>query len=241
MNHFADIGFKGASTQELLETSKFIKRGKIVAAKKHNYSLAKDKSGASLWFWYSKDGISCLNPHFEGKTRSKVFLTGVETTSNCENCVVLTGWMSPSEDDNPDSGFYPFGFSVPNYFSLKEFSFPQIADVQICAFAEEISVYEDEEDFNKQNKDLAANFFIPSGRFPVDENRRSEALFAGTIQSAKKLKNSFTGMEFYWLVVDTYGASIDLVCGLEMDKFDLRSKKIVSGRFWLSGIIMDKV
>lgn len=238
MGHFTDIGFKVDTTKDLQKVSRLIRKGQSMPATKHNYSCVNDKSGASLWFWYSEKGIECLNPHFNGTTESKVFLIAKEIESKCENCIVLVGWMSPTDNQNPESGSYPFGFSIPNFFTLEKIIFPQLVSVQITAFAGEIKVYKDEKDFSNNKKDFAPCYFIPSGRFPVDEKRRAESNFAGKVEMVKKMRNALTRQKFYWMIVDTYGTKIDVVCDDSMINHKVVPGNIIDGTFWLSGKII---
>lgn len=239
MSNFNQIGFKVDSSSDLQNISKLAAKGKSISVVKNKYSLVSDKSDAALWFWYSEKRIECLNPHFNGKTESTVSLVSKEVNSKCENCIRLSGWMTPADDNDPESGLYPFSFSIPNYFQYQEIKFPNLAKVQITAFAQEIKVYRNEAEFNRDNEKLAPYYFFPAVKTSADQKAVAEAHFAGKVEMVKKLKNNLGKQTFYWLVVETYGTKIDVVCESSKISGKIKLGNIISGSFYLSGMIVD--
>jgi hypothetical protein len=139
-----------------------------------------------------------------------------------------------------------------------------ILELQVAAFADEIALYKNEEDFNAA-QDTEAQFsvqsFVPIGLFPpgelpdeedlVDDDRFGEALlkirgdyqpvaqalFSGVVHRCEKRINPFTQGAFWWLQVETYAAEYDVVVDPSLLQEEPAPGDIVQGQFWMAARI----
>jgi hypothetical protein len=92
---------------------------------------------------------------------------------------------------------------------------------------------------------MAAESLIPSGLFHAEggakEPLQAEAIFNGHILAAERRTNPDTSQDFYWCLVQTYGATIDVVADPVLIDEEPRVGGILSGSFWLSGRIVDGI
>lgn len=245
MSNFSNIGFNVAGDEafeQLLDNA--YQKSKAIKVKEGVYSVYTDASGAALFIQLDHSNV-CIgaNPHFKGKSKRTVCLTNtIESTQS-----VLDGsfhcWAAPSEENNPDSGEYPFVFEVPDFRTIGSINFPKNFPIQLTAFAQELSVYENEEAYdNSQASEIkfAAQSFIPTGLYSSGEDDNQDqsqafGMFTGTIKEYELKKNQLTNQEFYWLLVDTLGGEIDVVADSIFFKTAPVINGIVHGQFWLSG------
>lgn len=244
INHFTTIGLPIHIGKDL---EKFAQRtydkNKVMIVKQGKYFIFTDKSGAQLYLQLNKnDQFIGANPHFSGNTTRRVGLSRRIDGKYLDG--EIYAWAEPVNPKEPDSGLYPFVFDVPDYYLLPDIKFPSMATIQLAAFSENISIFEDEKSFSNQegNSQLASNFFIPSGLFaPNGKNMnppQSHALFAAKIISVEKLLNHATGIEFIHLCADTYGGDIDIVIDVKKLKHLPVPGNVIQGSFWLSGKVI---
>ncbi|WP_046759380.1 hypothetical protein [Kordia jejudonensis] len=251
MSNLSDIGFDIQSEEDLYSlTEKAYQKSIPLKTLKGTYFIFSDASGAELWIQMSKKNkLIGVNPHFKGKSKRTVSLTA--TIDRPESILdgAFHSWAAPTENDNPESGVYPFVFDVPNHKKYLGIEIPQTVDIQLSAFAQEFDYYESEDAFaNEQEGEpkWSSQSFVPSGLFNQNEGNNSNppealGLFAGIIKEAEKRKNEFTGQEFYWMLVDTLGGEVDVLADLRF--FTTTSPKkggIVHGQFWLSGSLLNE-
>jgi len=249
MSNLSDIGFDIETEQEFHKlVEKAYEKGKPKKAEKGTYFQYSDSSGAELWIQFDKrNEIIGANPHFKGKSRRKVCLT--TEIERCESILdgAFHAWADPLEDNNPESGAYPFVFDVPDIKSLGKVIFPQDIEIQLSAFAQEFDYYKSEEEFSKKQEGepkWASQSFVPSGLFNPNENESNPnppealGLFAGIIKEYSKKKNQLTEQEFYWLLIETLGGEIDVVADLRFFEDNPNIGGVVHGQFWLSGQLM---
>jgi hypothetical protein len=124
---------------------------------------------------------------------------------------------------------------------------PAVGDVQIAAFAHELSVFRSEREFqDSQTGELkfATESFIPSGLFtPGGETTdppRAHAVFTGRILEAGTRWNALMNRPFRWATVQTYGGTFDVVMDPDLVEVEPVPGGILSGSFWLSGIILPR-
>ncbi len=251
MSNLSDIGFDIQSEEDfysLLERA--YEKSTSLLTTKGTYFQFSDKSGAELWIQMSKKNeLLGANPHFKGKSKRKVSITASIDRPESVLDGAFHSWADPMENDNPESGAYPFVFDVPNHKKYVGIEIPQTIEIQLSAFAQEFEYYESEDDFaNGQEGEpkWASQSFVPSGLFNPgegDDPNPPEALgiFAGIIKQTEKRKNEFTGQEFYWMLVDTLGGEIDVLADLRF--FENSAPKVggvVHGQFWLSGDLLSE-
>ncbi|HSW97093.1 MAG TPA: hypothetical protein VLF89_04680 [Candidatus Saccharimonadales bacterium] len=256
VSHLSDIGFNVKDQSEFMQIAQHtFEKGKRVGAYNGSYIKWQLKSGAELWLQLNDQGeVIGMTPGFLGESSRKVSIiysaTGHEGTLDGS----FKAWADPV-DENPETGQYPFLFESPHFYTVPNFDFPYLTNIQLTAFAEKIECFDIEKEYyksdiaqlggkNKEGKPLqfASNSFIPIGSF-VSKGKREQAVakFTGRIIKFEERKNEFTENSFIWMIVDTLGGEIDIVT----DPSLLNKKPVVggyvSGTFWLSGkILKDK-
>jgi hypothetical protein len=244
MSHLSSIGFPVNTEQDFQSlANKLYERGERIKATNGFYIRFADNSGAELYLQENQNKeIIGMNPHFRGKGKMKVCLTNAVKRGGSEMDGAFHGWADPTEDNNPDTGIYPFVFDVPDFYSLENIKFPFTTTVQISAFAHELSLYENEQDFNaKQNEKMkfAPESFIPSGLFSpggqTTEPPEANGIFTGRILEVEEKMNVFTKEKFYWFLVKTLGGEFDVVSDIKLISQPPKVGGIASGSFWLSG------
>lgn len=85
--------------------------------------------------------IISLNPQFSGTSISTVRL--IEKVESPTSTALDGQVYSETELRNPEEFVYPFDFGLPD-MSLHKIHFPVIKDVNLAAFAHELSIYADE-------------------------------------------------------------------------------------------------
>ena len=244
-SHFSTIGFP-VQTQE--DMNKFVltaaNAGIKTVADHGVYIQWQEKNGAELWVQADNEKkIIGVNPHFSGKAKMEVGLVNnVSRKNDSELDGAYYGWADPT-DENPQSGVFPFVFDSPNFY-LNTINFLKKVSVQLAGFAHEVTVYKNEEAFQKAQTPpaFAPESFIPSGLFSPGGGEttppQAHAIFTGRVIQSSVLKNSFTKMKYHWALVRTLGGEIDVVIDSSLVNGQINAGNILSGSFWLSGRII---
>lgn len=252
MSNFSSIGFIVHTKEEFQTLVKFcFDNGQDIKCSDGAYYVYSDKSGAELYGQLDDHNeVIGMNPHFRGKSERKVCLTATYSRPESELDGAFHCWADPENENEPESGAYPFVFDVPDFKTIGEIDYPKDFKIQLTAFAQEIDVYDDEQEFaDKQNPigdgdkplKFASQSFIPSGLFNEEENSSPQAtgFFAGTIKEWKLLTNEKTKENFYWLLVETLGGEVDVVFDPKLTSKEPKVGGVAQGVFWLSGKLLD--
>lgn len=248
MNDLSNIGFEVETMEDFKElVVKACNRGKEVPADNGYYMHYSDKSGAEIWAQInSENNIIGAHPHFKGKSKRTVCLVNNVEREGTHLDGAYYAWANPKDENNPESGDYPFVFDVPNFKTNKKIKLPQNVQIQLTAFAWSVNCYDSEEEFDKkQNQELkyAVQSFIPSGLFsPKGEDTRpaqAHGIFTGNIIEWEKRTNEFSGKQFYWLLVETLGGQVDVVADEIYFDEEPKIAGVIHGQFWLSGCILN--
>jgi hypothetical protein len=247
VSHYSTIGMPLASEEDV---NALIQRvftvGERVAAPIGEYRRWSDPSGAEAWLQLgAKNEFMGMNPHYAGRSAVTVGLTArLASAGPSELDGSFHGWADPA-GEAPDSGCYPFVFDTPDYRLHDGLPLPARTQVQIAAFAHEISAFETVAAFEaSQTGELkyGSQSFIPSGLFrPTDDSSAPPpalAMFAGHVLAAEKKINGLTNRAFYWALAETYGGAYDVVIDPDLLSGAPAVGGVISGSFWLSGRII---
>lgn len=245
-SNFSTIGLPIASQEDLSALADRIgPLAERLAAPGGAYFRWSDPSGAEIWLQVSANNeLIGMNPHYAGQSAVRVGLTArLASAGPSELDGSFHGWADPA-GDAPDTGCYPFVFDAPDYRLHEELSLPARKDVQIAAFAHEITAFETVAAYEaSQTGDLkyASQSFIPSGLFtPAGDSTvppQARAIFTGHVLVAEEKINVLTGRAFYWALVETLGGTYDLVIDSSLLPGAPAVGGVISGSFWLSGVI----
>ena len=249
MSNFSNIGFNVETEeafQELL--AKAFQLSQPVKISEGSYSVFTDSSGAQLYIQFN-DQNECIgaNPYFQGKSKRTVCLTATVERTESELDGAFHCWADPSEENYPDSGAYPFVFDLPDFKTIAPIEFPKNLDIQLTAFAHELSMYESEKAYaESQTSELkfAAQSFIPTGLFSSAEESdpgpaQASGFFTGLIKQWEHKKNGMTGEAFSWLLVDTLGGEVDVVADSRYFENEPKINGVIQGEFCLSGRLIN--
>lgn len=215
------------------------------------YLKFSDKSGAEIWLQGNFDQeLIGFNPHFAGQSRRKVALTNLIERETSELDGGFHAWANPSDENDAESGEYPFVFDAPDFRAVPNVQFPQTVEIQLTAFASnDLQLFANEKDYsdNQENEiKYAAKSFVPTGLFTFDEETgktgelgatRPIGKFSGEIKQFALKTNSLSNENFYWFLVETLGGEVDVVVDVKYVPHEPQIGNIVSGQFWLSGKI----
>lgn len=249
MSNFSNIGFTVSSQEELSELiNHAYAQGTPIEVNEGVYVIYKDASQAELWVQVNNQNEYVgLNPHYRGKSKRRVRLTNEILSPHSELDGAFYAWAEPVTDSQEvESGQYPFVFDVPDARVYTQVKFPQDLDIQLTAFAQELSVFASEAAFNQSQAEdevkWATQSFIPSGLFsPKDDGCQGPsayAIFTGFIKEVELKTNALSQEQFYWLLVDTLGGEVDIVADPRYFIETPQVGGVVSGQFWLSGHLL---
>jgi hypothetical protein len=247
VSNLSSLGF-AQSTQE--EDDDFL--DKILASDLLEYETDKgsylcwrqDESfGPEIWLQGIDGNIIALTPYFRGKSKATIALTKkIEDTEESPLYGLVHAYANPTDEN--ESGDYPFAFEMTCLQSYKFDDLPLVMDISLSAICQGYEYWDNEEahasDLRSKAPEepiMASESFIPTGLFTDEENPYPApiALLTGRILETKKIKNTQSGNEFYWALVQSYGISIDVVIDPYYVKKKLKKGGIISGSFYLSG------
>jgi hypothetical protein len=252
MSNLSDIGFPVQNEQDvnilITETIQYVES---IKCPQGFYLRFADDSGAEIYLQGNNEQeLIGFNPHFAGKSQRKVALTKLIERDSSELDGGFYAWANP-KDFEMDAGDYPFVFDAPNFRLSSEMRLPQVREIQLTAFASnDFKIFADEKEYGDSQEDeikRAAKSFVSSGLFASDAKdetsdssaARPIAIFAGIIKEFDLKKNTLSGNNFYWFLVDTLGGETDVVADMKLVLDAPKIGGVVSGQFWLSGKLSD--
>jgi hypothetical protein len=246
-SHFSTVGFAVKTPEEFKALAeRVLGQAEAVAAERGEYRLWAGSGGEELWVQLDEKGdIIGMSPHFSGKSRFKVGLQErVRRKGGTALDGAFYGWASPKTEALED-GEYPFVFDSPDAGTYSQLQLPGIAEAQIAAFTQQVKSYDSPEAFegsqSRQIK-LGSQSFIPSGSFTPgggsNHTLQPEALITGYVAEAAVRRNSLTGVEYYWALVDSLGGRFDVLIDPSLLRAVPAAGGVLSGIFWLSGRLL---
>lgn len=244
-SQFSAIGFAVSSGEDLAALATHVaERADTFDVPDGQYLRWAPPSGEQLWLQLTRKGDAMgMTPHFAGRGRMRV---GIEARVTRQTHTPLDstflGWANPP-DGASTGGEYPFAFDCPNGALHASLPLPATMEVQMAAFAQQVSIYRSDEDYRAaqeaQGLPFAPRSFIPSGLIaPSGEPLNppeSHALISGVVVETAEPRNSVTGQPFCWALVDTIGGTFDVVIDFELLDGPVAVGNIVAGWFWLTG------
>lgn len=231
-NFYDNIGLTVHSDediQELLETLSDTAMQHTPTANGSYYRYYDSASGIALWLCLNPDNqITEILPDFIGQSRNIVNAYAYQTEANNPLLGNCYAWAQENAAeaaknlaaDSEEEGLYPFLFSVMGFLhaqSILPLEQAATAELQLTAFARNITCYANEAEFEaaqaEQETQFATQSFIPTGLFTNEEHENSAplALFCGEILQIKRQQNPLSGEYFVSLLVQTHGMQIDVV------------------------------
>jgi hypothetical protein len=245
-NRLSTIGFP------LLDVSEFSDLARQLAAEAqripvsggYTYLLWASPGGEQVWLQGNSDGyLVGLTPHFAGKSQVSVSVRSIlrrpgETFLDG----TIRGSMNHETEENPAIADLPIVVDVPNLATHGRMELPICVDVQVAAFAREVSTFASEDAYYASQEPgwkWGSRSYIPSGTFTphggATEPPQAFGIFTGHVLEAAAKRNRRTNAPFYWALVDTLGGTFDVVIDPELLPEPPRAGGILQGSFWFSG------
>lgn len=213
--------------------------GERLATDAGEYAIWRSRTGAELWFHLGPAGdcdgaereIIGVTPFFEG--RCEVLLQvdrSLKRPDDNSHEGAFHGWVRNGPND--DLGDYPLIFDAVDFAAHCDRPLPARWRVRLTGFAHEINVLPDDDDFAGRQS------FYSAGTM-AREQPTTDALLSGQIAGFAALTNEATGEPFYWLLVDSWGASYDIVVEPENACGDIKLGVTVSVDCAFFGRVLD--
>jgi hypothetical protein len=243
-SHLSDIGFDLRTEAEfndlVLQT---FQHGEWRSTDQGIYLRWAVGEGVELWGQMDQEeNFIGLNPHFTGDSFMRVGLTTkLERPESSTLDGAFRGWASPDGED-AETGLYPFIFDVPDFRCVERVELPSIAEVQLTAFAHELTSFDNDEAYyasQAAEHKFAAESFIPVGSFSEEDETENApqayAWLAGHVLESALRTNPVTQNQFLWIKVQSFGGVFDIVADPVLVSGMVVQGGVVSGTFWLSG------
>ncbi len=194
------------------------------------YGIWRSRSGAEIWFHLGKaaDGeveIFGLTPFFSGASDVKLQITApVKRASDNAFEGAFHAWVTTAEGAEL---LYPLVFDAIDFAAHQNAAWPAQVKARLCGFARELTAYPDEAAYFAARKggdgpQLSSKAFVPIGLFAFEQPGESETttaaqapsstvLITGRVVEYRRLTNEATNTPFDWMLVETLGATIDIV------------------------------
>src|SRR5581483_2999212 len=167
---FTTIGFNVRQSVDFIRLmQEATAEGETLNARHGYYVRWSPGAGAELWVLVNteREVIGCL-PHFAGGATMPVRVHRLLPERGRPLQGKLDGWAGPDGDD-ATSGRFSLLVDLPDFDLVRRRLRPPVAvDLQIAAFANDLSCYRNTHEFcelKKQDPHLAVEAFLPTGMF----------------------------------------------------------------------------
>ncbi len=177
-----------------------------------------------------------LTPFFEGRSAVTVTLAGrFQRDGDSAFEGAFEAWVRelpdpasgngahPDATADPDTpGLYPLIFDCVDFAAHTAHELPAEAEVRFTGFAREVRAFYDDDAYyaaqEESDHPFAATSFVPVGMFAAASGEKgapalpsAHAMFTGRIVEAAVLTNEKTRRPYHWLLVESLGATYDVV------------------------------
>jgi hypothetical protein len=195
-----------------------------------DYSIWRSRTGAEVWFHVTgtrePDGhlqdheIIGFTPFFEGMSDVDIEIdAGFQRPGENPFEGAFKAWVAP--DPANGRGVHPIVFDCIDFAVHRNRELPIRCHAKLTAFARQITAYADENDYydcQPDGRKQAGRTFVALG-LPGSHNDvqstdgapASDALLVGSVVEHRLLTDPDGGTAFHWLLVDSVGATFDVV------------------------------
>lgn len=236
MNHFNDIGLVFEEETFFDDLINLLKKamdesGRLIQNDDKEHILITIDNDIEFWLpinEHKEIDVGNMEIHYNSHHYEDVLNPFWVTKENNDMKGIVSLW---NKGEN-----YPFNITVPCAPIVPPLSEGELYKAQVACFCESISIFESEDDFYDKIGKFAVQSFIPSGSFREDGIETSHVFFNGIVQSIEKRTNSYTGNDYYVLLVESYNMNFDvLVAASAIEHIEVGN--IVSIEAWASGKI----
>lgn len=203
--------------------------------------------GPEIWAQVDGSGeVVGATPFFSTGISHRIAVTGTGEDPAESMDGWIDGWLDPTEDDEPYSGVFPLRISLVDYAVSRRrlVTFPAVHRIELIALAHEADVFEDTRAYRSAPGEMyrmPLPSFVSTAHFGADEPEEFEestALASGTIDDARRLTNAVTERPFWWIRLDTQGATLHVCADPEVLGGDTRTGQVLAGSFWMLGRLL---
>lgn len=255
-SNLSTIGFHFANEQQFRETMMACaaEAADVLECPGGHYGLWTSRSGVQVWFHLSRTQageveILGLTPFFDGK--SDVMLT-IRRAIQRPGDNAFEGSLEAVVDTGHGDA-YPLSFDAVDFALSGAQALPAKRRVRLSAFARDIAAYQDEASYYAAAEQtsgpvFAAQCFVPLGMFASEQKEEDAAAsepmqpalayFTGRLVEHNRLVNEKSGHAFDWLMVETLGATFDVVADPQVIRGELLEGATVAVNALLFGRIL---
>ena len=235
----SDIGFEIDSKKDIYNLALACgDEDNIYSLEDLSFAVLGPDENSELWFYGDEEGIvgtDCVpyykSPHvIEGE-----YLCWSQSTEERKGYGMIEIMCDGGDTD------FPLNITLPDAFMYEGKEFEDRVRLRMTWFAVDMKIYDDEEDFyGNTDFDLASEACIPCGTFPApgyeeDFKPTSIAMMNGTVLSAEKRKNEYTGRDYWFVTVGCCGHVFDVVADREFCGEVVAPGNIIEGVFRITG------
>lgn len=234
-SNLSSIGFSFADAEAFQRTMIRLAGDAIerVGCEAGDYSIWRSRTGAEIWFHLPFLGtedqardIAGLTPFYEGL--SAIDLEIVERVNRPDDNPFEGAFTAQVNDPDGSNDGYPITFDAVDFAVHASRELPFRAQARITGFARQLRAFPDAVAYAADKSGplgeiaLAPQAFIPVGQFSeaggdgAAEPAASTAIITGRVAEHRRLDNEATGSSFHWLLLESLGATFDIVADLEI-------------------------
>lgn len=249
VSNLSSIGFEFANDADFQQVMQRLATDAFqrLACDVGDYAIWRSRTSAEVWFHITGErnaagvladrDVIGLTPFFEGLSDVPVEIveTVVRPGDNDFEGGFLA-WVNP--DEQTGLGMYQIVFDAVDFAAQCGRPLPMVTRVKLTGFARQIKVLGELD----QSRGLARTHGVMAlGLFSAREHDAapsSHALLAGRVVDHSQPVNEESGQRFHWLLVETAGATFDVVADPSLVPTDLGPGCMVEIGCWLFGRLL---
>jgi hypothetical protein len=238
MRNLANIGYEAHSLEEFQALADMAYRhGKSYRIGRNQYYCFHDPSGAELWVQLDEeDEIAGMNCHFQSDSSVEVMLLHAYGYDERPLDGTLEAQPLQGEISHPI-----FAFDLPDAQLVPQVPLPAAGSVQLVAFAREVHVYENVEDYRKAHPGDPLRGISPITIDAAKPGISSSLMrLDGIVKRAALKHNQNSGRPFYWIELETVIGTVDVVAAPRSLPFLPQQGQVFDGQVRLSGRVTFK-
>lgn len=238
MRNLANIGFEAHSLEEFQALAEMAyHHGKCHRSGRVQYYHFQDPSGAELWVQIDEnDEIAGMNCHFHTARKVEADILEAQSYEDRPMDGSLQAQAVHLDAGLPSNAPRPvFAFDLPDAQLVPPVHLPARGQVSLVAFAREVHVYENVEDYRQAHPGRPLE-----GLRAIDGDFQPGKISSlmrldGIVEQAARKHNQKTGQDFIWLQLRTAIGHLDVVVATRSLPFLPQAGQVFDGDVRLSG------
>ena len=230
-------------------------KAREVPSKRGHYLVWECPEGPQIWFHGERrrDGsrnITGFNFHFTGPSRVPTNVTHLIDAPKAGPWSLerpyegkLRGWAAPVPGAGPEAeGEVSYLCDLPDYDVPRGWKPPRACEVQVAAFARELTIFPDADAFDAAqagaNPPALSRALVSAGAVLGEAawgETEAAAQMTGIVMDFEERSNPLTDQAFLWMSVYTLGGTVDVIADPAAAAGVPERGAVVHGSFRLSG------